>query len=280
MELKYHMINGEYVPVQEATVHITDLGLLRGFAIFDYFRVNHGKAIFIDEHLERFFRSASLMGLTVPYSIEEVRNMILGLIDKNGLDKFSIRLQLTGGYSPNGFTPAISNLFLLSLPFPVLPEKYYKDGWHVMTYKYQRELPEVKTTNYLTGIKILPLLEEIQADAVLYHDGTYIRESDRSNFFIVNQDGVLVTPKDKILLGVTRKITLKLAPDIVKVEERDITLEELRASKEMFLTSSTKPIMPVTKLDEQIVGNGEPGPITVKLMQAFAKYQEEYMGGE
>jgi branched-subunit amino acid aminotransferase/4-amino-4-deoxychorismate lyase len=279
MDLKYHILNGELLPVDEAKLHITDLSILRGFAIFDYFKVKGGKAIFIDDHLERFFRSAKLMDLQVPFTKEEVRGMILLLIEKNGLDNFSIRLQLTGGYSHNGFTPVESNLFLLSLPFPTVPEKYYKEGFHVMTYEYQRELPEVKTTNYLTGIRILPLLQEINADAVLYHDGTYIRESDRSNFFIVNQEGVLVTPKDKILWGVTRKITLKLAPDIVKTEERDITLEELRSAKEMFLSSSTKPIMPVTKLDNKVVGDGKPGEITVKLMDAFDQYLEEYMKG-
>ncbi|KAA3637444.1 MAG: aminotransferase IV [Bacteroidetes bacterium] len=276
--LKYHMINGAFIPVDEAKIHITDLSILRGFAIFDYFRVRRGKAVFMEDHLERFFRSARLIGLNIPYEQSEVQGMIEGLIKKNGLEKFSIRLQLTGGYSDNGFEPATPNLFLLSLPFPNLPEKFFKEGWHVMTYKYQRELPEVKTTNYLTGIQILPLLEENDADAVLYHDGTHIRESDRSNFFIVNQEGVLVTPKDKILLGVSRKITLKVAQGVLKTEERDITLEELRSAKEMFLTSSTKPILPVTILDGKEVGNGKPGPVTTQLMELFQRYLEDYLG--
>ncbi len=277
MNLKYHILNGGLVPVDDAKLHISDLSILRGYAIFDYFRVKHSTAIFMEYHLERFFRSAKLMELQVPFTKYEVRDMILLLIEKNGLDKFSIRLQLTGGYSHNGFTPVQSNLFLLSLPFPVLPEKYFKEGFHVMTYEYQREFPEVKTINYLTGIRILPLLEEKGADAVLYHDGTYIRESDRSNFFIVTQDGVLVTPKDKILWGVTRRIILEIAPHFVEVQERDITLEELRRAKEMFLSSSTKPIMPVTKLDGQVIGNGQPGKITVKLMDSFDTYLLGYM---
>lgn len=276
-ELKYHMINGEFIPVDDAKLHISDLSILRGFAIFDYFRVRKGKAIFMEDHLERFFRSAKLIGLNIPYSIEEVQHMIEGLIDKNGLTKFSIRLQLTGGYSNNGFEPSQPNLFLLSIPFPKLPEKYFKEGWHVLTYEFQRELPEVKTTNYLTGIRILPLLEKHDADAILYHDSTYIRESDRSNFFIVNQEGVLVTPKDKILLGVSRKITLKVAEGWIKTEERDITLEELRSAREMFLTSSTKPILPVTKLDGKIVADGKPGDITRKLMEKFDDYIEDYL---
>jgi branched-chain amino acid aminotransferase len=276
-ELKYHMINGVFVPVEAASLHISDLSILRGYAIFDYFRVRKGKAIFMEDHLERFFRSAKLIGLPIPYSYDEVQQMIEGLIKKNGVDKFSIRLQLTGGYSDNGFAPGKPNLFLLSVPFPVLPQKYYLEGWHVLTVKFQREIPEVKTTNYLTGIHILPLLEKNKAHAPLYHDGTFIRESDRSNFFIVNEAGVLVTPKDKILLGVSRKITLKVAKGLIKTEERDITLEELRSSKEMFLTSSTKPIIPVTKLDGKIVGDGKLGKITKELMGRFQEYIEDYL---
>ncbi len=271
------MINGAFVRTEDASLHISDLSILRGFAIFDYFRVRKGKAIFMEDHLERFFRSAKLIGLEIPYSPGEVQQMIESLIIKNGLDKFSIRLQLTGGYSDNGFTPGRPNLFLLSAPFPVLPEKYYLEGWHVLTLEFQRELPEVKTTNYLTGIRILPLLEENDAQAPLYHDGTFIRESDRSNFFIVNQEGVLVTPKDKILLGVSRKITLKIAQGLIKTEERDITLEELRNAKEMFLTGSTKPIVPVTKLDGKTVGNGKPGAVTLQLMAKFQDYIEDYL---
>lgn len=277
MGIKYHMINGELVAVDEAKLHISDLAILRGFGIFDFFRIKRGKVIFLEDHLERFFRSAKIMNMQVPYSAEELSDLIDQLIAKNGLDKFSIRLQLTGGYAPDAFSPEKPNLFLMAQPFPVVPEKIMRNGSHVLTYEYQREIPEAKTINYLTGIRIAPLLAEHEADAVLYHDGTHIRESDRSNFFIVNQDGILVTPKDKILWGVTRKITLKIAPDIVKTEEREVTLEEMRHAREMFLSSSTKSILPVTKLDGKIVGDGKPGEITQKLMKRFQDYLEAYL---
>ncbi len=280
MKPKYHIINGELLTTENANLHITDLAILRGYGIFDFFRIRHGKAIFIEHHLERFFRSAGIMNMKVPYSDVEIRNMIDLLAEKNELDKFSIRLQLTGGYAPDALTPNKPNMFLLSQPFPVVPDEYRTNGVHVLTHQYQREFPEAKTINYLTGLHIVPTLREKGAQEVLYHDGTYIRESDRSNFFIINQDGVLVTPKDKILWGVTRKITLQIAPDIIKTEEREVTLEELYSAKEMFLASSTKSILPVTKLDGKEVGNGKPGPVTMQLVELFQRYLDDYLGNE
>ena len=277
MKPKYHIINGNLVEADNAQLHITDLAILRGYGIFDFFRIRQGKAIFIEHHLERFFRSAKIMNLEVPFTAEEIIGMINLLNEKNGLDKFSIRLQLTGGYAPDALTITQPNMFLMSQPFPEIPEAYRQNGVHVMTHQYQREFPEAKTINYLTGIRVAPMLREKGAQEVLFHDGTYIRESDRSNFFIVNQDGVLVTPKDKILWGVTRKVTLKIAPDILKTEERDITLEELRNAREMFVASSTKSILPVTKLDGKTVGHGTPGPVTLKLVEAFKAYLEGYL---
>lgn len=277
MKPKYHIVNGELVEAEKATLHISDLSILRGYAIFDFFRVINRKATFVDDHMERFFRSAKVMNIEVPYSAEEIRSMIELLIEKNDLDKFSMRLQLTGGYAPDSTNPDRPNMFFLSQPFPQVSGSLKEEGIHVMTHEFQREYPEAKTTNYLTGIRVGPLVRASGAQEVLYHDGTFIRESDRSNFFIINQDGVLVTPKDKILWGITRKITLKIAPDIVKTEEREVTLEELRNAKEMFLTSSTKSILAVTKLDGQVVGDGKPGPITQKLSKAFQEYLENYL---
>ena len=277
MNPTYHIINGELLPAAEAKLHITDLSILRGFAIFDFFRVWEGKAIFIDDHLDRFFNSAKILELEIAYSKEEVREMILKLIKETASEKFAIRLQLTGGYAADGYTPERTNLFLLSADFPHIPAERFKTGFSVITHAYQREFPEVKTTNYLTGIRTIPLLKKNNADAVLYHDGIYVRESDRSNFFIVNKEGVLITAEDKILKGVTRKKVLELAPQIVKVEARDYTLDELFAAKEMFLTSSAKGVMPVTTLNGKTIGNGQPGEITVQIGKAFDDHLAEYL---
>ena len=277
MNPTYHIINSELLPAAEAKLHITDLSILRGFAIFDFFRVWEGKAVFIDDHLDRFFNSAKLLELEIAYSKEEVRGMILKLIKETPSEKFAIRLQLTGGYATDGYTPERTNLFLLSADFPHIPAERFKTGFSVMTHAYQREFPEVKTTNYLTGIRTIPLLKKNNADAILYHDGTYVRESDRSNFFIVNKEGVLITAENKILKGITRKKILQLAPKFIKVEVRDYTLDEVFAAKETFFTSSAKGVMPVTMIDGKKIRDGQPGKITVQLGKAFDDYLTDYL---
>ncbi|PSR13177.1 MAG: amino acid aminotransferase [Bacteroidetes bacterium] len=266
----YCYLNGKMLPTHEASLGLNDLALLRGYGIFDFFVFEHFHPRFLEDYLDRFFRSAAYLGLQSPVSRADFRTSILQLIAANQQEKGGIRLVLTGGYSDDGFTPGLGNIFILQSAFVVPPAHQFATGVRVMTYQHQRELPLVKSLNYLTGINLLPTLREQEADFVLFHDGTYVRESDRSNFFIINETGQLVTPKEKVLAGITRAKIIELAKALgIPVAEREIPLEELATAREAFLTSSTKGALPVTLLDGQPVGDGQPGPISQQLQTAF-----------
>ncbi|WP_273447851.1 aminotransferase class IV [Neolewinella agarilytica] len=272
-------LNGQYVPKEEAALNVADLAILRGFGIFDYFRYTQGRPRFIEDHLDRFLRSAKLLSLDMPADREALREAVHQLIQRNGGGDGGIRFVLTGGYAPDGYTPTRPNLVGMAYPFQGPPPEQYETGIRVILHRYERELPEVKTINYLEGIRIQPMIRQRGAQYALYVDREEnIRESDRSNFLIV-RDGKLVTPTDNILHGITRLHLIKLAAELdIPVEERTVSVAEFMNAEEAIICSSVKGAMPITYADDIAIGDGKPGPITRKLMQAWPEYAARHEG--
>ncbi len=275
--VKYYMINRALVPASEASLQVSDLALLRGFGIFDFFLVEGGKPVFIDDYIDRFFRSAALLDLEIPMSRQQFKADIFKLIAANGESDAGIRLLLTGGYSDNGYTPVTPNVLILQYPKPAIQPEKFANGVKLLAHQYQRELPEIKTINYVTGIWLRKRLAEAGALEPLYHNGDTISESVRSNFFIVSETGKLITTDQDILRGITRKHLLTVAEKHIEIEKRPIRLQELKAAREAFLTSSTKGVLPVVQIDDLQIGDGRPGPTTIKLGEAFLKYRQTYL---
>jgi branched-chain amino acid aminotransferase len=238
-------MNGEILPLADARLHITDLGLLRGYGIFDFFKSIDGKPIFIEDHLDRFERSVELMGLDIPHTRAHLRDNIIKLIQLNEANLLGIKLLCTGGYSEDGYTPTTPNLMMFAKPFSFAS---FHQGLKLMLLEHQRDLHQIKTLNYIKPITVLPKLRTLKADDVLYHQAGIVSESSRSNLFIV-KNGKVITPKEGILLGVTRKHILKLAQKEFEVAIRDVTLKDVQEADEVFLTGSTKRVAPVTQID-------------------------------
>ena len=277
--IRFHHINGSLCAADSASLRVTDLAILRGFGIFDFFTVIDGKPVFIDDYLQRFYHSAEHLGLTVPVTKEKCREQIFELISANGQRDAGIRLLLTGGSATDGYTPVQPNLLILQHPFPTIPEEKYQTGVKLITHRHQRELPGIKTINYLTGIWLREKLAKAGALEPLYHDGEYISESVRSNFFAIMDGGKVVTPDRGILMGVTRKHLLKIIPQYGELIERPLKLAELGKVREAFLTSSTKGVLPVVMIDEMPIGPGVPGEMSLTLQQAFIEYRRAYLEG-
>jgi branched-chain amino acid aminotransferase len=277
--IRYHLINGEPVEIAQASLGLQDIGILRGYGIFDFFLVRQGVPMFLEDYLDRFFRSAKLLELEIPVSREEFKRHLHALLDLNGIQDTAIRLLLTGGYASDGFTPAENpNWIIMQHSMPAMPTALYPVGIKLMLYRHVREVPEVKSTNYLTAIRIRNDLKKAGAPEVLYHDGKVVSESARSNFFILTKQGVLVTPVNNTLMGITRKQVIKLAGIAgITVEERDISLEELSEAAEAFITSTIKGVLPVVQIDDINIGNGKPGTHTERLRIAFEQLTNQYI---
>lgn len=266
-------LNGEYLPKEKAALNVADLAILRGYGIFDYFRYADGAPRFVGDHLDRFFRSAELLALDMPVGRDALRTAVYELIDRNGGGNGGIRFVLTGGYAADGYTPSSPNLVAMAYPFTEPAADLYERGVSVLLHPYERQFPQVKSIDYLEGIRIQPMLRAKGVDYALYldRDGN-VRESDRSNFMIV-RDGVLITPADNILHGITRMHLLRLANQLgIPTEERAVSADELLTADEAIICSSTKGAMPITAVEGKAVANGEPGTITLQLMTAWPAY--------
>ena len=274
--MQFSMVNGEIMQASKAQLHVSDLALLRGYGLFDFFRVKEGVPLFLEDYLTRFYRSAEKLGLEVPVSKGELEALIFDLLDANGERDANVRLLLTGGYSDDGFTPAEPNLVALQHEGKDYGAELFEGGAALITHEYVRDLPEVKSINYATAVRLIPAMKEADAIEVLYHNKGNVAETSRANIFIVDQTGTLVTPSEGILEGITRKRILELAQDM-EVELRAVSLEEVMGAKEVFITSTTKGAMPISKIDGQVIGSGQAGEVTKRLGERFSERVEEYV---
>ena len=266
-------LNNKFIEDDQAYLHVSDLSIQRGYGIFDFLRTMDGAPLFMDNHLDRFYASADALHLPVKKSREELSSVIHELIKKSSLSEAGIRITLTGGYSTDSYQIAEPNLVITCNPVKISTQNDFEKGVSIITHEYQRELPHVKSINYLMAVWLQPLLKDKQADDLLYHRNNIITEFPRSNVFIVTAGNKLVTPARNVLKGITRKNILSLTKEIIQVEERDIILEELSDAPEVFLTATTKKIMPVIRINNKMVGNGKPGPVTTKLYKKFLELE-------
>ncbi|GGZ39803.1 D-alanine aminotransferase [Echinicola pacifica] len=270
----YCFAKDEIIPSEEASLHPLDIGLIRGYAIFDFFRTVNHRPLFLKDYLDRFIQSARKAHLDLKHDHTSLQKIITDLIDKNDLEQGGVRMVLSGGISTNHFSPSDSSLYIFCEELLLPSEEKFEKGVHLLTADYIRPVAEIKTTNYALPVYLSDQWKEHQVEDVLYHFNGIISESSRSNIFMV-KEGKVITPKSNILLGITRKRILEFAPDIV---QRDIALEEIREADELFMTSTTKRILPITKVDHKAIGNGTVGEITKNLMTKFLEMEANEVG--
>ncbi|WP_199121032.1 aminotransferase class IV [Pedobacter sp. ASV28] len=267
MSNRYTYINGNLVLENEAKILVTDLAVQRGYGIFDFLKIVNGKPIFIDDYFNRFYNSANEMNLKLQIGRQELRKAISTLLDKNNIANSSLKMILTGGYSEDGYLIAEPNLIIVQAPFEYDPSSFHK-GLNLLSHNYQRQLPTVKTIDYLQAIRLQPLLKLKQADDLLYHHNGEVRECPRANVFMVKDNEVL-TPNTAILRGITRSKILGIERDGIKIREEDFNLDDLANADEAFISSSTKNILPIFSLDGKPIANGKTGNITASLSNSL-----------
>ena len=271
----YTYLHNEIVPAEKAFLHVRDLAIQRGYGIFDFFKIQDGHPFFLNDYLNRFYNSANVMRLVVPQSIEELKSIIYQLIEKNNIAASGIKLILTGGYSEDGYQPATPNLIITQHPLMLPGKEQIEKGVKIITHDYVRDLPTAKTINYSMGIWLINKIKEQEAYDVLYHQNNRVSEFPRCNFFIVRKDETIVTAKDRVLHGITRKNILKLAAKRYKTEEGTITLDDIYQAKEAFLTSTTKRIVPIVQINNTIISDGKPGAISLSLLNDLISLEQD-----
>jgi len=270
MQTQYAYLNGSIVPLAEAAISPIDIGLLRGYAVFDLLRTVGGRPFLLAEHLRRLRSSAAHLGLEVPATDDEIAAVVDDLLARNGHTEATVRLVLTGGVSGDGmdFDPATPTFMILTHELHEPPASVYENGVKLLTRQHCREVPEAKTTNYLTMLMNRPITVAEGAFDLLYLDGSRITEAASASFYIV-KDGAIHAPRSKVLWGTVGTYVLDLAGSAYEVVYRDITIDEALDADEAYLTSTTRGVVPVVRLDAHVIGGGVPGPVTRDLIARF-----------
>lgn len=265
-------LNGVMLPLSQASISPLDIGLLRGYAVFDLLRTIGGRPFLLPQHLTRLRASASQLDLTVPMDDAAIEAAITQLLAANAHKEATIRIVLTGGVSPDGMTfdPATPTFMILTHELSELPAEAYAQGARLVTQEHVREFPHAKTTNYLTMLKHRPRALAAGATDLLYHDGSKISEAASASVYFV-RGGTILAPGDGVLLGTTGSFVLDLARQRHDVVAGDVSLDDAFAADEVFLTSTTRNVLPIVEIDGRRIGEGVPGPVTRDLMERFAR---------
>jgi D-alanine transaminase len=269
-------LNGQYLPLNEAKISVMDRGFLFGDAIYEVIPAYSGVLFHFQEHMERLENSLSSIRLANPHDRAQWLEILTPLLDKN-LDQ-SIYLQITRGVGPKRdhvFPEAIKPT-VFAMSSDIVPFANLDSGAKALSVDDSRwELCNVKATTLLANILLRQqAVEQGCAEAILVKDG-YVTEGAASNIFAVI-DGILITPPkgQAILPGITRDVILELAEkNNIPYSEDIISLDALTTASEIWLTSSTREIVPVVQLDNETIANGKPGPIWQTMNQLFQAYK-------
>lgn len=269
---KIHFLNGKFIEEKDLKVSARDLGFSRGFAVFAFFITYNGKPFMSWQQVDRLFKSASLINLKIPYSKGQMHDWALQTLAKNndGTEK-AVRIIVSGGVSDSVFSERKDPTLIIQIDErPYLPKDCYENGINAMTVRYLRYTPGAKTNHYIEAAKHRDAVKANSAIEIIYYNDDGVTEGCVSNVFAVI-GGKLVTPKSNILPGITRAILL----EHMDIEERNFTIEELRKATEVFVTSSNKEVLPVTRIDGIPVGNGSVGAITKEAMFQFKQFRDQ-----
>src|SRR3989338_2312344 len=272
-------LNGKIIPVSEAKVGVYDIGLLRGFGIYEGLVSYNRKPFMLANHLARFHNSAKQMSLKIPVSDVEIEKAIGELIEKNITNgkEALIRAILTGGEAIGGieYNYKTPTFYILVEVFARIDRSFLEEGCHVTIFEHHRQIAESKTTNYTQTVLLQEDRKKAKALEVLFVSDGKVLEGGGSNFFIV-KNGKIITSDKGILPGVTRKAVIDLARKEFPVEERAVTAEEMYSADEMFITGSFKEVVPVVQAGDKTIGNGKVGEVTKRVMELFHEFTSTY----
>lgn len=279
MQDKWIYLNNQLALENEAKISPFDHGFLYGHGLFETMRVYHGKVFCLDEHLKRLHDGSKVLEWPEWFDAEVLSTGIYQTLEKNQLQEASVRLTVSRGIGasrPDPSTCSQMTVAVFAHLIHPLSAEVYEQGWSLAQATIRRNL-----TSPLCGLKVANYLDHILAraearqkgasEALLLNTDGNVAEGTMCNVFFV-LDHLLVTPDEKsgLLPGITRSLVLKIARDIgIKVEERQVHPDELLRVSEMFITSSLLEIMPVTILDQRIIKDGRPGPITKKIQKEY-----------
>jgi len=275
-------IDGVYYPKSQAKVSVYDHGLLYGDGVFEGIRAYNGIVFKLKEHISRLYRSAHALMLKIPLTEEEMTQAVVETLRKNSLRDAYIRLVVTRGIGDLGLDPRKCpkpSVIIITDTISIMSSEAKKKGistvitW-VRRHPVDTTTHEIKSLNYLNSVLAKMEATANGADEAIGLDKNgLISEGVGENLFMV-KEGKLFTPPSSTgaLEGITAQLAKKFAENLgYNVTETNITPFQLFTADEVFFTGTAAEVVPIREVNRRQIGNGNPGPVTKKLMAAFEK---------
>ncbi|HEY5906635.1 MAG TPA: aminotransferase class IV [Vicinamibacteria bacterium] len=273
-------VNGVITPAEEARVSILDNGFTFGDAVYETLRTYAGRPFALGRHFARLRLSASRLGCAVPQGDDALAATLDALLERAGHAESFIRLIVTRGVGDISYhfeRVKGPTVVMAVKPFEAFPESHYAEGIPLALVGVRRNHPRaldpaIKSNNLLNNVLAVREAQSKGAqEAILLNQDGLVAEGASTNVFLVNGDVVVTPPLSAgILHGITREVVLEAAREHdIEVNESAVSPDALRAADEIFVTSSTREVMPASSLDGAPVGTGKPGPVTRRLLDAY-----------
>lgn len=271
---RYVAINGEMVREEHASIPFFDRGYYFGDGIYEVIRIYSGKPFMLSAHYERFHRSASELHMNMTLSYDEFAALITQLVEKNHLETGYVYIQMTRGieerqhlYSDN-IAPVVTG-FAKESAIPFDKQKEGVSLWATEDIRWLRS--DIKTINLLGNVMAKNIAKRNGAEEALLHRGNVVTEGASTNIFLVKNGEIYTHPADNYILnGITRQVVISLAKENnFPLQEKAFSLIDISENDEMFITSTTLEIVPVTSICGSINVTLKPGIVTRKLQASF-----------
>ena len=283
---QFIFLDGNLVKKEEAKISVYDHGFLYGDGVFEGIRSYNGNVFRLQEHLIRLYESAKSILLSIPYTIEEMTEIVKDTLKANQLQSAYIRLIVSRGVGNLGIDPStckVASVIVNAEPLALFPPHLYETGISIVSASSRRNRsdvlsPKTKTLNYLNNI--LVKLEATQAgvsEALMMNDEGYVAEGSGDNIFIV-KGNKLVTPPGYIgaLEGITRNAILEVAEKRGYIAEEGVfTRHDVYVADEVFLTGTAAEVIAVVNVDGRVIGDGKPGKVTNDILKGFREIVEK-----
>ncbi|MFQ5671119.1 MAG: branched-chain-amino-acid transaminase [Acidobacteriota bacterium] len=275
-------VNGRFFERREdATVSLYDHGFLYGDGVFEGIRSYAGRIFRLDKHLDRLYRSARGIQLSIPMPVSEMKSLVVETCRRTAEENLYVRLVVSRGIGDLGIDPGKCSsgpgIFIIAGTIQLYPEEKYTEGLSVVAVSTRSVRPDVlpariKSLNYLNNILGKVEATRRGADEGIMLDGAgYVTEATADNIFMV-RGGQILTPAAHyaLLLGITRSVVIEIAHSLdLPLRETGLIIHDLATADEIFLTGTGAELIPVVRFDGHAVGDGRPGPIFHRLLSAF-----------
>jgi D-alanine transaminase len=276
-------LNGKLLPIEEAKIPVLDRGFIFGDGVYELVPVYSRVAFRLDEHLARLERSLAETRIRNPYSRAQWRDIIYRLVDAQPFDDQGVYFQVTRGVAKRDHAfpkDAEPTVFMMSNPLVTPPKEVVQKGGSAVSAQDNRWLRcDIKSISLIGNCLLRQLSAEAGAvETILFRDGK-LTEASASNVFVVKRGVILSPPKSNLILpGITYDVVAELArANGLPLELREVSEAEVRAADEIWVTSSSKEVLPVVALDGAKVGDGRPGPVFARMYQLYQEFKQKVM---